>query len=86
MQVYNNIKFIDFLRFYYNDAKNLINISNLKKWLKEDDFDLDEISFILKSLNKEVEINVKNIGQCYENLIIVGNFYIYLDSMDEFKI
>lgn len=86
MQVYNNIKFIDFLRFYYKDVENLINISNLKKWLKEDGFDLDEINFILKSLNKEVEINVKNIGQNYENLIIVGNFYIYLDSIEEFKI
>lgn len=86
MQVYNNIKFIDFLRFLYKDAINLVDSSHLKKWLKEDGFDLDEINFILNKLNKEVEIKVKNIGQCYENLIIVGNFYIYFDSIEEFKI
>lgn len=80
-----NIKFIDFLRFYYNDVENLIGASHLKKLLKEDGFNLDEINFILNSLNKEVEIRVKNIGNCYENLIIVGNFYIYFDSIDEFK-
>ena len=80
-----NIKFIDFLRFYYNGVENLIDASHLKKLLKEDGFNLDEINFILNSLNKEVEIRVKNIGNCYENLIIVGNFYIYFDSIDKFK-
>lgn len=85
MNIYN-IKFIDFLRFYYNDVVELINANNLKKWLAQDGFDLNEINFILNNLNKEVEIKVKNIGQCYENLIIVGNFYIYFDSIEEFKI
>ena len=80
-----NIKFIDFLRFYYNDVENLIDANHLKKLLKEDGFNLDEINFILNNLNKEVEIRSKNIGNCYENLIIVGNFYIYFDSIDEFK-
>lgn len=86
MQTYNNIKFIDFLRFYYNDAINLMDFNHLKKWLKEDGFDLDEINFILISLDKEIQINIKNIRQCYENEIIIGNFHIYLDSVDEFKI
>ena len=75
----------DFLYFYYNDVENLIDANHLKKLLKEDGFNLDEINFILNSLNKEVEIRVKDIGNCYENLIIVGNFYIYFDSIDEFK-
>lgn len=35
----------DFLRFYYNDAINLMDISHLKKWLKEDGHELDEINF-----------------------------------------
>lgn len=81
-----NIKFIDFLRFYYNDAINLMDFNHLKKWLKEDGFNSDEINFILISLDKEIQINIKNIGQCYENEIIIDNFYIYLDSIDEFKI
>lgn len=85
MNIYN-IKFIDFLRFYYNDVVELINANNLKKWLAQDGFDLNEINFILNNLNKEVQLKVKNIGQCYENLIIVGNFYIYFDSIEEFKI
>ena len=80
-----NIKFIDFLRFYYNSEENLIDANHLNKLLKEDGFNLDEINFILNNLNKEVEIRIKNIGNCYENLIIVGNFYIYFDSIDEFK-
>lgn len=80
-----NIKFIDFLRFYYNGVEGLIDANHLKKLLKEDGFNLDEINFILNSLNKEVEIRVKDIGSCYENLIIVGNFYIYFDTNEEFK-
>lgn len=42
-----NIKFIDFLRFYYNDVENLIDANHLKKLLKDGGFNLDEINFIL---------------------------------------
>lgn len=76
----------DFLRFYYNDAINLMDISHLKKWLKEDGHELDEINLILDNLGKKVQINIRNIGQCYENLIIIDNFNIYFDSIEEFKI
>ena len=72
----------DFLRFYYN---NFNNISELKQNLFKDDFNIKDINLILNNLGKKVQININDIGNCYENLIIVGNFYIYFDSIDEFK-
>ena len=75
----------DFLRFYYNDAINLMDINHLKKWLKEDGHELDEINLILDNLGKKVQINIRDIGQCYENLIIIGDSHIYFDSIEKFK-
>ena len=75
----------DFLRFYYNDAINLMDISHLKKWLKEDGHELDEINLILDNLGKKVQIKIIYIGHCFENLIIIGDSHIYFDSNEKFK-
>ena len=76
----------DFLYFYYNTPSiNFTNISELKKWLIEDGYSLITINLILDNLGEKVQINIKDIGQCYENEVIINNNYIYFDSLEKFK-
>ena len=76
----------DFLYFYYNTPSiNFTNISELKKWLIEDGYSLKTINLILDNLGEKVQINIKDIGQCYENEVIINNNYIYFDSLEKFK-
>ena len=76
----------DFLYFYYNTPSiNFTNISELKKWLKEDGYSLETINLILNNLGKEVQINIKDLEQYYENEVIINNNYIYFDSLEKFK-
>ena len=76
----------DFLYFYYNTPSiNFTNISELKKWLKEDGYSLETINLILNNLGKKVQINIKDLEQVYENEIIINNNYIYFDSLEKFK-
>lgn len=77
----------DFLCFYYNTPSiNFTNICELKKLLKEDDYSLKDINLILNNLGEKVQINIKDIGNCYENKVIIDNNCIYFDSVDRFKI
>ena len=76
----------DFLYFYYNTPSiNFTNISELKKWLIEDGYSLKTINLILDNLGKKVQININDIGNCYENEVIISNNYIYFDSLEKFK-
>lgn len=76
----------DFLYFYYNTPSiNFTNISELKKWLIEDGYSLKTINLILDNLGKKVQININDIGNCYENEVIINNNYIYFDSLEKFK-
>ena len=76
----------DFLYFYYNTPSiNFTNISELNKWLIEDGYSLKTINLILNNLGKKVRININDIGNCYENEVIINNNYIYFDSLDRFK-
>ena len=76
----------DFLYFYYNTPSiNFTNICELKKWLIEDGYSIETINLILNNLGKKVQINIKDIGQCYENEVIINNNYIYFDSLEKFK-
>ena len=76
----------DFLYFYYNTPSiNFTNISELKKWLIEDGYSLKTINLILDNLGKEVQINIKDLEQYYENEVIINNNYIYFDSLEKFK-
>ena len=76
----------DFLYFYYNTPSiNFTNISELKKWLKEDGYSLETINLILNNLGKKVQINIKDLEQYYENEVIINNNYIYFDSLEKFK-
>lgn len=73
----------DFLHFYYGDVKN---ISELKELLDDNGVSQDEINLILMNLGKQVQININDLHQYYENDIIIdGNQHIYLDSIDIFK-
>ena len=72
----------DFLHFYYNNIKS---VSELKKLLDDNGVSLDVINLILNNLGKKVQINIKDIGNCYENEVIINNNYIYFDSVDRFK-
>ena len=72
----------DFLHFYYN---NFNNISELKKRLIKDGYSLKTINLILDNLGKKIQININDIGNCYENEVIINNNYIYFDSLDRFK-
>ena len=77
----------DFLYFYYNTPSiNFTNISELKNWLKEDGYSIETINLILNNLGKKVQININDIGNCYENEVIINNNYIYFDSLEKFKI
>ena len=76
----------DFLYFYYNTPSiNFTNISELKKWLKEDGYSLETINLILNNLGEKVQINIKDLEQYYENEVIINNNYIYFDSLEKFK-
>ena len=76
----------DFLYFYYNTPSiNFTNISELKSWLIKDGYSLKTINLILNNLGKKVRININDIGNCYENEVIINNNYIYFDSLDRFK-
>lgn len=76
----------DFLYFYYNTSSiNFTNISELKSWLIKDGYSLKTINLILNNLGKKVQININDIGNCYENEVIINNNYIYFDSLDRFK-
>ena len=76
----------DFLYFYYNTPSiNFTNISELKKWLKEDGYSLETINLILNNLGKKVQINIRDLEQYYENKVIINNNYIYFDSLEKFK-
>ena len=76
----------DFLHFYYNTPSiNFTNISELKQNLFKDDFNIKDINLILNNLGKKVQININDIGNCYENEVIINNNYIYFDSLDRFK-
>lgn len=76
----------DFLYFYYNTPSiNFTNISELKKWLKKDDYSLETINLILNNLGQKVQINIKDLEQYYENEVIINNNYIYFDSLEKFK-
>ena len=76
----------DFLYFYYNTPSiNFTNISELKKWLIEDGYSLKTINLILNNLGKKVRININDIGNCYENEVIINNNYIYYDSLEKFN-
>ena len=76
----------DFLYFYYNTPSiNFTNISELKSWLIKDGYSLKTINLILNNLGKKVQININDIGNCYENEVIINNNYIYFDSLDRFK-
>ena len=70
----------DFLRFYCS----FNNINELKKQLIIA-FEPKEINIILNNLGKKVQININDIGNCYENEVIINNNYIYFDSVDRFK-
>ena len=72
----------DFLHFYYD---NFNNISELKQNLFKDDFNIKDINLILNNLGKKVQININDIGNCYENEVIINNNYIYFDSVSRFK-
>ena len=73
----------DFLRYYFYDFKN---INELKDSLDDIGINQDEINLILMNLGKKVQINIRDIGQCYENDVIIGkNQHIYFDSIDIFK-
>uniref|UniRef100_UPI0040290A2D hypothetical protein n=1 Tax=Megasphaera elsdenii TaxID=907 RepID=UPI0040290A2D len=72
----------DFLHFYYN---NINNISELKQNLFKDDFNIKDINLILNNLGKKVQININDIGNCYENEVIIDNNCIYFDSLEQFK-
>ena len=73
----------DFLRYYFYDFKN---INELKDSLDDIGISQDEINLILMNLGKKVQINIRDIGQCYENDVIIGkNQHIYFDSIDIFK-
>ena len=72
----------DFLHFYYN---NINNISELKQNLFKDDFNIKDINLILNNLGKKVQININDIGNCYENQVIIDNNCIYFDSLEQFK-
>ena len=77
----------DFLYFYYNTPSiNFTNISELKKWLKEDGYSIETINLILNNLGKKVQINIKDLEQYYENEVIINNNYVYFDSLEKFKI
>ena len=71
----------DFLDFYYN----FNNISELIQNLFKDDFNIKDINLILNNVGKKVQININDIGNCYENEVIISNNYIYFDSVDRFK-
>lgn len=76
----------DFLYFYYNTPSiNFTNICELKKWLKKDGYSIETVNLILNNLGKKVQININDIGNCYENEVIIDNNYIYFDSLDRFK-
>jgi hypothetical protein len=76
----------DFLHFYYNTPSiNFTNISELKSWLIKDGYSLKTINLILNNLGKKVQININDIGNCYENEVIINNNYIYFDSLYRFK-
>ncbi len=76
----------DFLYFYYNTPSiNFTNISELKGWLIIDGYSLETINLILNNLGKKVQININDIGNCYENEVIINNNYIYFDSLYRFK-
>ena len=76
----------DFLHFYYNTPSiNFTNISELKSWLIKDGYSLKTINLILNNLGKKVQININDIGNCYENEVIINNNYIYYDSLYRFK-
>lgn len=76
----------DFLYFYYNTPSiNFTNICELKNWLKKDGYSIETINLILNNLGKRVQININDIGNCYENEVIINNNYIYFDSVDRFK-
>lgn len=73
----------DFLHFYYGDVKN---INELKELLDDNGVSQDEINLILMNLGKQVQININDLHQYYENDIIIDkNQHIYLDSIDIFK-
>lgn len=72
----------DFLHFYYNNIKS---VNELKKLLEDNDVSLDVINLILNNLGKKVQININDIGNCYENEVIINNNYIYFDSVSRFK-
>ena len=73
----------DFLRYYFCDFKN---INELNDSLDDIGINQDEINLILMNLGKKVQINIRDIGQCYENDVIIGkNQHIYFDSIDIFK-
>ena len=68
----------DFLHFYYN----FNNISELKQNLFKDDFNIKDINIILNNLGKKVQININDIGNCYENevkirLIFISLFFLF---------
>lgn len=76
----------DFLCFYYNTPSfNFTNICELKKLLIEDGYSIETINLILNNLGKKVQININDIGNCYENEVIIIINYIYFDSVDRFK-
>lgn len=76
----------DFLYFYYNTPTiNFTNISELKSWLIKDGYSLETINLILNNLGKKVQININDIGSCYENEVVINNNYIYFDSPGKFK-
>ena len=68
---------------YYEDKK--IKLYYNKQNLYKDDFNIKDINLILNNLGKKVQININNIGNCYENEVIINNNYIYFDSVDRFK-
>lgn len=73
----------DFLRYCFYDFKN---INELKDLLDGVDISQDEINLILMNLGKKVQINIKDLHQCYENEVIIGkNQHIYLDSIGIFN-
>ncbi len=73
----------DFLRFYYQEFKN---ISELKELLDNEGFSLSEIYLILNNLGKKVRINVSEERQYYENDVIINkNQHVYFYSIDIFN-
>lgn len=82
-KLYIIVYLYDFLRFYYQKIEN---ISELKELLDDNDVNQDEINLILMNLGKQVQININDLHQYYENDVIISkNQHIYLDSIDIFK-